>query len=661
VAGFFLVPALGYAGSLRASVLTNLVLAALALGLWCRASRGLLVFSTALTLAALLLYHPSAPLRLLKTSALTSDSSSGRVVFEAVGRSASVIMLEIEGTYEIRSNGLPEAVIEPKGAPPFGRNTTWWLSALPVIARPAAESMLVIGLGGGVTLEMVPPGIKSLDVIELEPEVIEANRRVAPLRAIDPLVDPRLVMHQGDARGALALTNERWDVIVSQPSHPWTAGASHLYTREFLGLVREHLEPGGVFVQWMHVGFLDEGLLRTLARTVIDAFPHARLYRPIPMMLVFLASDSPLAPEIELARTGEPLGSAPAHFARQGLSSVNDLVALLALDQDGLNTLAAGAAVNTDDDNRLALSRPAPERILSEERLAEIFKPIDPITDPESPLSKGIELQLDRLYLARRLFNLQHMRRAAEVMQTMTNKSDRALAAAVMANIIQMQKPDGSGLYSPPDLWQLALERDPRNVRAQYEGLAAFMGAISRSEAPAGLLSSAARLTGMPGAVVRGARAIAEQNWSALHALEATLAQAVPTDPWYVKCAWLRARARIDGRTAEEVRATADETLQILDAALVLQLDAECLLARIDLGRAADRPEVFIESAAELGRATFLGALVFYGGEDARIRGMLTALLPELTALETDPRMRPERLAEVRASVVGGLPPSSGF
>ena len=33
-----------------------------------------------------------------------------------------------------------------------------------------------------------------------------------------------------------------YGAIVSQPSHPWTAGASHLYTRDFFQQVRERLE-----------------------------------------------------------------------------------------------------------------------------------------------------------------------------------------------------------------------------------------------------------------------------------------------------------------------------------------------------------------------------------------------------------------------------------
>jgi spermidine synthase len=51
--------------------------------------------------------------------------------------------------------------------------------------------------------------------------------------------DPRLTLISNDARGAPTLTRRKYDAIVSQPSHPWTAGASHLYTLEFMQPARE--------------------------------------------------------------------------------------------------------------------------------------------------------------------------------------------------------------------------------------------------------------------------------------------------------------------------------------------------------------------------------------------------------------------------------------
>ena len=74
----------------------------------------------------------------------------------------------------------------------------------------------------------------------------------------------------------------RFDAIVSQPSHPWAGGAAHLYTHEFFELVSRRLAPGGVFVQWIGLPFVDEELFRSLLASLSDVFPHVQAYVPPP-------------------------------------------------------------------------------------------------------------------------------------------------------------------------------------------------------------------------------------------------------------------------------------------------------------------------------------------------------------------------------------------
>ena len=112
--------------------------------------------------------------------------------------------------------------------------------------------------GGGGAVSGVPASVEEIHAVELEPQVVRAIRAVASRRMHDPLSDPRLKIIHNDARAALALTNKQYDVIVSQPSHPWTAGASHIYTREFLQLARQRLTDDGVFLQWMDASFIDD-------------------------------------------------------------------------------------------------------------------------------------------------------------------------------------------------------------------------------------------------------------------------------------------------------------------------------------------------------------------------------------------------------------------
>ena len=219
-----------------------------------------------------------------------------------------MLLLASGNDYYLRTNGLPESSVAVRGSPP-SIDTQKWLTALPVAARPDIRDMLVVGVGGGVALEGVPASVASVDAVELEPEVIEANRLISGMRDVDPLGDPRINIVINDARNALRLTRKSYDAIVSQPSHPWTAGASHLFTREFAADVRSHLNEGGVFLQWMNGEFVDEPLLRTLAATLLAEFQYVRLYRPSSRVLMFLGSDAPLDVELELARPGRPIAA----------------------------------------------------------------------------------------------------------------------------------------------------------------------------------------------------------------------------------------------------------------------------------------------------------------------------------------------------------------
>ena len=307
LAGFVLIPGLGFEGSIRVAVGVNFFLA-----LWAAACvarpRPIPVGIACTGIAAVLaFYSPARPQAVVSSSGFDlAYSSPPRELYYAVGRS-STVMLQGSGIYYyLRTNGLPEAAIKVRGSPPLF-DSQKWLTGLTVAARPDTKDMLVVGFGGGVALEGVPASVERVDVIELEPEVIEANRLVGDMRTFDPLADPRFNVVINDARNALKLTDRLYDAIVSQPSHPWTAGASHLFTREFAADVRSHLNEGGVFLQWMNGEFVDEPLLRTLAATLMAEFEYVRLYQPRTRVLMFLASDAPLDVEIELARTGRPI------------------------------------------------------------------------------------------------------------------------------------------------------------------------------------------------------------------------------------------------------------------------------------------------------------------------------------------------------------------
>ena len=139
--------------------------------------------------------------------------------FYGVGRSATILLRERDGFINIASNGLSESSVGRKGKPPFNLSQRW-LAGLTTLARPDAENMLIIGYGGGIALEGVPPHVSDIDVIELEPMVITGNAAIAEIRGGDPLQVPRVNLVINDARNAITLTNKRYDCLLyTSPSH----------------------------------------------------------------------------------------------------------------------------------------------------------------------------------------------------------------------------------------------------------------------------------------------------------------------------------------------------------------------------------------------------------------------------------------------------------
>ena len=619
-AGFWLLPALGFEGTLAATAAVNLALSAVCAWLARPAARRLIAVAAA-GLLALVVYRPAEPWTLLRASPLTGPSSTGEVSFFAVGRSASVLLIDDGSSFRLTSNGLPEASIFRDGLERPGLHPeTSWLGLLPVLANPTARSLLVVGLGGSKALEAVPSTLTSITVIELEEEVVRANRAVGALRGRDPLADPRVQLIVNDARGALQLTNARFDGITSQPSHPWTAGASHLYTREFFALVRDHLAPGGVFVQWIGLGFVDGALLRTLVATLLDVFPTVRLYQPAPGALLFLASDADLPMD---ALAAQALATAPADFARHGLRLPEDVAAACVLGTEDARSFAAGAPLNTDDHNLLAArSAGLGSRALFARGLGHLLKPYPPLVQTDA--------SLDPLVLVRRVATSSGFERAGRIARSLLDPVAQATALG-FAQRASGQWPAAARSF------EHALGLDPNASEARFGLLEVRRAGVQQGD-PA-LIALAQPLPPAAAAVVAGWRAEARGDDAALRQLDATLATASPREAAFAPAALLRASWR--ARSGDP--ALAAEALPLVDGVVVTDPAPAHLLLRARVAAAAGRREVAIAAiedfAAILQRMPGVRPLAPAALE---VLGMLAPVAGEDRAAEV--RVRLERL-----------------
>ena len=165
--------------------------------------------------------------------------------------------------------------------------------------RPSTSRMLFLGLGGASAPKRIWRDFPKLqiDVAELDPVVVDVAHRYFALPR-----SPRLNVDVEDARRYLAQRDDRrWDVInidtFYSDSIPF-----HLTTREFLELVRDRLEPGGVVVTNV-IGALegpDSKLFRSLYRTYASVFPTVLVHPVVDVggvttvrNIMLVATDSP--------------------------------------------------------------------------------------------------------------------------------------------------------------------------------------------------------------------------------------------------------------------------------------------------------------------------------------------------------------------------------
>ncbi|MCY3731378.1 MAG: fused MFS/spermidine synthase, partial [Rhodospirillaceae bacterium] len=577
VAGFVLIPLLKYEGAIQMAVTVN---AALALG------ASLLVFqrryriavAAAVGLLAIaLVYRPVIPEEILRTSPMT-DYGQGEIRYYEVGRSATVLMLEEDGYLNLRTNGLPEASTNLRGAPPYQHNQHL-LSTVPVLARPDTRDMLIIGFGGGVAVEGVPPSVDTVDVVELEPKVIDANRILSEEREIDPLQDPRVRVFINDARSAMRLTSKRYDAIVSQPSHPWTAGASHLYTHEFMQLAKERLNPGGVFLQWMNTQFVTESLLQSLCATILDVYEYVRVYQWTTEVLFFLGSDEPLDIERTLSTTGRPLIDDPIHYLEKGIGSVEDVLTALNMDEANIQRFAADAPILTDNFNRMATeSAVAMERkeTLAFGELIELSLPYDPRLQAGSWVHRNFPVDLNFGYISERLERSGFKRHAVELAETLEQLNSPESLLLIGMGL----KRQGEDFESQRVLLS-ALLADPQDDQARFALLRPWLNQLERPDIPGYVADLAGRLTGSQGAVVEGWQAAARQDWQRLVELDPELAGTRPTDQWYLESVKLRADWRIKVTNPEYQPMLAREAKRLIDNAIAIFQDPDFYSMRV--------------------------------------------------------------------------------
>jgi spermidine synthase len=237
------------------------------------------------------------------------------------------------------------------------------LGHLPALVHGKPRSVLVVGFGAGVTAGsfVLYPEIERIVICEIEPLIPANVARYFRKENYDVLNDPRVEVVYDDARHFILTTNEKCDVITSDPIHPWVKGAATLYTQEYVALAKAHLNPGGIMAEWVPLYENSIAGVKSLVATFFEVFPDASMWTHVVRDargddVVILGQPGPTQVDIEALEArfnGPEYARVKASLREIGINSTMQLFSGYSGQKAELAPWLAGAQINRDRNLRL--------------------------------------------------------------------------------------------------------------------------------------------------------------------------------------------------------------------------------------------------------------------------------------------------------------------
>ncbi|MGA3181096.1 MAG: fused MFS/spermidine synthase [Verrucomicrobiota bacterium] len=301
---------------------------------------------------------PPVPWRLVALGRYLATYTQDRTLLymgEGMNASVAVTKMNDNGAINFHVSGKVEASTDPQDM-----RLQRMLGHLPALIHPNPRSVLVVGCGAGITAGsfLTYAEVTNIVICEIEPLIPSVVADYFKAENYGVVHDPRVRIVYDDARHFVLTTREKFDIITSDPIHPWVKGAATLYTRDYFQLCKQHLNPGGLVTQWVPLYESDLPAVQSELATFFDVFPFGTLWsndqNGAGYDVVVLGGAEPL--RIELAKmegrflnekaVGQSLNDA-------GFPTIFNLLSTYGGRASDLKPWLAGAQINRDSNLRL--------------------------------------------------------------------------------------------------------------------------------------------------------------------------------------------------------------------------------------------------------------------------------------------------------------------
>jgi spermidine synthase len=275
------------------------------------------------------------------------------------GVNASIAVTEDAGGYlNFHVSGKVEASTEPQDM-----RLQRMLGHISALLHDNPKNVLVVGFGSGVTAGAlsIHPSVERMVICEMEPLIPKIVSQYFSSANYDVAQNRKVSIVYDDARHYVLTTREKFDVITSDPIHPWVKGSAALYTQEYFENVKAHLNPGGVVTQWVPLYESTPDVVRSEMATFFSVFPNGTVWRNdnvngsgYDMVLAARLDEKPVDWDALPARLLQPeYAQVQASLAEVGFGSVADLLNTYSGNSRDLQPWLVGAEINRDRNLRL--------------------------------------------------------------------------------------------------------------------------------------------------------------------------------------------------------------------------------------------------------------------------------------------------------------------
>jgi spermidine synthase len=222
---------------------------------------------------------------------------------------------------------------------------------VPLLVHNNPRKVLQIGFGSGETSGVgLAFGVEEYSIVEICPGVFEAGKFFEKINK-GSYRDPRLNKIIMDGKNFVKLTDEKFDIIMNDSTYPGTTGSSALYTYNHFKQCREHLRPGGVLSCWVPLDLRPVDF-QMIIRSFQAAMPHSSLWMAnncLNKHAVLMGTVSPTQIDFQRVRKLVERPDISSDLAVINIHSVYDLLDCYVVGEDGLERMASGVPLNTDD------------------------------------------------------------------------------------------------------------------------------------------------------------------------------------------------------------------------------------------------------------------------------------------------------------------------